>query len=60
MAASRPLVSVQSVDGSSSSSQLTLPAVFTAPIRPDIVQQVGLNYQAYASGDRILLREALS
>lgn len=41
MAAARPLVSIQSLDGDSSSEQLALPAVFTAPIRADIVQRVG-------------------
>lgn len=40
MAASRPLVSIQSLDGDSSTEQLTLPACFTAPIRADIVQKV--------------------
>ena len=39
MAATRPMVTIQSLDGDSSE-QLALPAVFTAPIRPDIVQQV--------------------
>ena len=39
MAASRPMVTIQSLDGDSSE-QLALPAVFTAPIRADIVQQV--------------------
>lgn len=39
MAASRPLVAIQSID-EGSSEQATLPAVFTAPIRPDIVRQV--------------------
>lgn len=53
MAASRPMVSIQSVDGDSSSAQLSLPAVFTAPIRADIVQQVHTDLaknkrQAYA------------
>jgi len=37
--AARPLVSVY-VAGGESSGSLTLPAVFTAPIRPDIVQDV--------------------
>lgn len=40
MAASRPMVTVQTFDGEAESAQLTLPAVFTAPIRLDIVQQV--------------------
>lgn len=39
MAASRPLVAIQSTD-EGSSEQTNLPAVFTAPIRPDIVRQV--------------------
>jgi large subunit ribosomal protein L4e len=39
MAASRPLVSVQGLDGEAAE-QTTLPAVFTAPIRPDIIRQV--------------------
>lgn len=39
MAASRPLVAIQSID-EGSSEQANLPAVFTAPIRPDIVRQV--------------------
>ena len=51
MAASRPLVSIQSVDGDSSSAQLSLPAVFTAPIRADIVQQVG---PAYCTDEEIV------
>lgn len=40
MAASRPLVTVQGLDGTASG-QTALPAVFTAPIRPDVVLQVG-------------------
>ena len=39
MAASRPLVTVQGLDGTASG-QTALPAVFTAPIRPDVVLQV--------------------
>lgn len=44
MAAARPLVSVQEVDGKPSGT-VSLPAVFTAPIRPDIVRTVhtGIN-----------------
>jgi ribosomal protein L4 len=44
MAASRPLVAVQGLDGSAEAS-LSLPAVFTAPIRPDVVRTVhtGIN-----------------
>lgn len=39
MAASRPLVTVQAVDGGAAE-QTTLPAVLTAPIRTDVVLQV--------------------
>ncbi|KAK9809167.1 hypothetical protein WJX72_010554 [[Myrmecia] bisecta] len=39
MAAARPTVTVQSIDGEAAE-QIALPAVFTAPIRPDIVLQV--------------------
>jgi len=51
--ASRPLVSVFNADGSAAKAQTTLPAVFLAPIRPDIVQYVHTNMnknkrQAYA------------
>lgn len=42
MAAARPLVSVQGLDGSAAE-QTALPAVFTAPIRPDIVRTVHTN-----------------
>jgi large subunit ribosomal protein L4e len=42
MAAARPLVSVQGLDGTAGE-QTTLPAVFTAPIRPDIVRTVHTN-----------------
>ena len=50
--AARPLVAVQGLDGASAD-QVALPAVFSAPIRPDIVRAVhtGLNKnhrQAYA------------
>ena len=50
--AARPLVSVQSIDGEAVE-QTNLPAVFTAPIRSDIVQSVHTNVaknhrQAYA------------
>jgi large subunit ribosomal protein L4e len=53
MAAARPVVSVQSADGEDSSKQVELPAVFLAPIRPDIVQFVHTSMnknkrQAYA------------
>jgi large subunit ribosomal protein L4e len=52
MAAARPLVSVQGLDGSAAE-QTALPAVFSAPIRPDIVRTVHTNMnknhrQAYA------------
>lgn len=43
MAAARPMVTVQSVDGSASTEQIALPAVFSAPLRSDIVVQVGLS-----------------
>jgi len=51
--AARPVVSVQSADGEDSSKQVELPAVFLAPIRPDIVQFVHTSMnknkrQAYA------------
>jgi hypothetical protein len=39
--AARPLVTVQSTDGEPGG-QTTLPAVFSAPIRPDVVLQVGM------------------
>ncbi len=39
MAAARPLATVQSLDGDATE-QVALPAVFTAPIRPDIVRSV--------------------
>lgn len=42
MAAARPLVTVQGVDGAAGE-QTALPAVFTAPIRPDIVRTVHTN-----------------
>ncbi|KAK4622738.1 60S ribosomal protein L4-B [Fulvia fulva] len=38
--ASRPTVTVHGADGAASKDTLTLPAVFKAPIRSDIVQQV--------------------
>jgi len=51
--AARPLVSVISVDSGEAAEQTTLPAVFTAPIRPDIVRTIHTNMaknkrQAYA------------
>ena len=39
MASARPLVSVQALEGDASE-QANLPAVFTAPLRPDIVRIV--------------------
>jgi len=50
---SRPLLSVFSLSGSKSGTEVTLPAVMTAPLRPDIVQFVHTNMnknkrQAYA------------
>ncbi|KAI8466632.1 MAG: component of cytosolic 80S ribosome and 60S large subunit [Monoraphidium minutum] len=42
MAAARPLVSVQGLDGTTGE-QAALPAVFTVPIRPDIVRTVHTN-----------------
>lgn len=36
--ASRPTVTIATADGKPSGATLPLPAVFTAPIRPDIVQ----------------------
>jgi len=50
---SRPLLSVYSLSGSKTDSEVTLPAVMTAPLRPDIVQFVHTNMnknkrQAYA------------
>ena len=52
MAAARPLVSVIGVDGEAGE-QTALPAVFTAPIRPDIVRTIHTHVsknkrQAYA------------
>merc|ERR1711959_30610 len=51
--AARPVVTVQSSSGEASSKQVELPAVFLAPIRPDIVQFVHTSMnknkrQAYA------------
>jgi len=53
MAAARPLVTVQSIGSEEGPSQSSLPDVFLAPIRPDIVQFVHTNMrknarQAYA------------
>ena len=39
--ASRPTVSIATAEGKPSGATATLPAVFNAPIRPDIVQYVG-------------------
>lgn len=43
--ASRPTVSIIGADGKASGASHPIPSVFTAPIRPDIVQQVhkGMN-----------------
>jgi large subunit ribosomal protein L4e len=51
--AARPVVSVQNADGSDSSNTVEMPAVFLAPIRPDIVNFVHTSMnknkrQAYA------------
>ncbi|CAH0478495.1 unnamed protein product [Peronospora belbahrii] len=45
LAAKRPVVSVLSIDGEKSTviSQVVLPAVFTSPIRPDVVKFVHTN-----------------
>ena len=43
MACARPLISVYSEKGESSGKNVTLPAVFKAPIRPDIVNFVHIN-----------------
>merc|ERR1711970_792578 len=53
MACARPLVSVCDEKGTASGSSITLPAVFKAPIRPDVVNfvhdQIGKNHrQPYA------------
>lgn len=53
MAAARPMVSIISVENGEAQEQTTLPAVFTAPIRPDIVRTIHTNVaknnrQAYA------------
>ena len=42
-ACARPLISVYSEKGESSGKNVTLPAVFKAPIRPDIVNFVHTN-----------------
>jgi len=58
MSAARPLISVQKVGGDADQKveQLTLPSVFLAPIRPDVVRFVHLNMaknsrQPYAVSD---------
>ena len=53
MAEARPTVSVFPVAGGAAASETTLPAVFSAPIRPDVVNFVHTNMaknsrQAYA------------
>lgn len=52
-AAARPMVSIISVENGEAMEQTTLPSVFTAPIRPDIVRTIHTNVaknkrQAYA------------
>lgn len=42
--AARPTVNVRGVDGAAAGS-LPLPAVFTAPIRPDVVEAIHSTYQ---------------
>lgn len=49
--AARPTVTVWSAQGESSGS-LPLPAVFTAPIRLDVVQQVHSEFGSYKRGER--------
>jgi len=54
--AARPQVSVQKADAAAKATQLAMPAVFLAPIRPDIVQFVHTNMrknarQAYGVSD---------
>lgn len=41
--AARPTVNVRGIDGAAAGS-LPLPAVFTAPIRPDVVQAIHCTY----------------
>jgi len=41
--ASRPLLTVQNVDGTPSNSQVATPFVFTTPLRPDLIQTVHTN-----------------
>ena len=53
IASARPLVNVYSSTGETDSTQVELPAVFLAPIRPDVVQFAHTNMaknarQAYA------------
>ena len=43
MAAARPVVSVYGADGAASGQTVNLPAVFKAPIRPDVVNFVHTN-----------------
>jgi hypothetical protein len=54
--AARPLVGVQGADGESAG-QTKLPAVFTAPIRPDVVQEVRMILHAvpFGSGNKSIL-----
>lgn len=53
MAAAIPMVEVHSIETGEKAAQVALPAVFTAPIRPDIVRTIHTNMaknkrQAYA------------
>ena len=41
--AARPLLTVQNVDGTPSKGQVATPYVFTAPLRPDLIQTVHTN-----------------
>ena len=43
MSAARPVVSVYGADGVATSATCNLPAVFKAPIRPDVVNEVHTN-----------------
>ncbi len=42
----RPVVAVRKIDGDAQVASLALPAVFTAPIRPDIVHFVHTRYDS--------------
>jgi hypothetical protein len=54
MAAVRPTVNVRGVDGAASGS-LTLPAVFTAPIRTDVVEAIHSAFEIQEENDDKLL-----